>query len=136
MKQTVLLFLVGCILLVACSSGGTTPSANATIPLLPTVEATVETGPDNTPTAPAAVAATAVPAAVTGVTTDVLNIRAGPGITYAVKGQLKEGDSITITGKSADGLWLQFSGGWVSGTYVKLNGDTSNVPVATPGPMN
>jgi uncharacterized protein YgiM (DUF1202 family) len=71
---------------------------------------------------------------VSAVATDVLNIRAGPGLDYAVKGQLKQGDAITIIGKSADGLWWQFSGGWVSATYVQVSGDTSAVPVTTPSP--
>ncbi len=124
------------ILLVACSSPGTAPSATPTSGLLPTLDVATSTRPDNTPVAPATVAPTAAPQAVTAVSTDVLNVRAGPGLNYAVKSQLKDGDTITIIGKSADGLWWQFSGGWVSGTYVKVNGDASGVPVATPGPMN
>ncbi len=137
MKRIAVFLLLASILLVACSSSpGKSSSATPTSPLLPTLDVATSTRPDNTRVAPATVAPTAAPQAVTGVTTDILNVRAGPGLTYAVKTQLKEGDTITITGKSADGLWWQYSGGWVSGTYVKVNGDAASVPVATPGPMN
>jgi uncharacterized protein YgiM (DUF1202 family) len=124
------------VLLVAClpRTQITVPSPTATVPNGPTLGPAAGTGSDGSPTAPSATVSSAPQKQVSAVTKDVLNIRAGPGIDYAVKGQLKQGDTITIIGKSADGLWWQYSGGWVSATYVQANGDTSAIPVNTPTP--
>ncbi len=133
--STFVLVLV-CLIFVGCS-------ANSSPPLTPLATATSgpTLGPEtsssnNSTTLPAATAPATSPQKVTGVASDLLNIRAGPGLDYAVKGQLKQGDTITIIGKSADGIWWQFSGGWVSGTYIEVTGDPTVVPVTTPIPMS
>ena len=124
------------VLLVAClpRTQITVPPSTATVPSAPTLGPASGTGSEGSPTSPSATVSSVPQKQVSAVTTDVLNIRAGPGIDYAVKGQLKQGDTITIIGKSADGLWWQYSGGWVSATYIKADGDTSAVPVNTPTP--
>lgn len=135
------------VLLAACSSTPktATPSSTAvaTSPNGPTLGPAAVPSQDNSTNVPSATTASTVSTAstpsapqqqISAVATDILNIRSGPGLNYAVKGQLKQGDAITITGKSADGLWWQFSGGWVSATYVKVTGDATAVPVRTPSP--
>ena len=126
--------LFGCVLLLACSSTAHSPTPSPVEPpaASPTLPPAGEPGLTDSPTAPPAT----VPAGgqVTGTATDILNVRAGPGLNYAVKGQLKVGDTITIVGKSADGIWWQYSGGWVSTTYIRVSGDAAAVPVSTPGP--
>lgn len=51
-----------------------------------------------------------------------LNVRAGPGPEHAIIGRLIEGDTITITGRTVDGDWLQIETdtgvGWVSAAFV------------------
>lgn len=128
MKPTIAVVLVLlCALVIACSQ----PKS-----ALPSPTPTESSGPILQPTAPATAPAPTAPStpaiSVTGVATDILNVRSGPGLNYAVVTQLKQGDSVTITGKSADGLWWQISGGWVSATYIQVNADASTVPVATP----
>ncbi len=126
--------LLTCVLLLACSgSAKATPTPFVLTPDSPTAP---PIGPslDHSPTQPPATAPATLPHQVTGTATDVLNIRAGPGLNYAVKGQLQEGDTITIVGKSADGIWWQCNRGWVSSTYIQVTGDASTVPVSTPPP--
>jgi dipeptidyl aminopeptidase/acylaminoacyl peptidase len=67
-----------------------------------------------------------------------LNLRSGPGITYAVLDVLLEGEQAEIIGRhSASGWWqvrlADGRTGWVTGKtpYVQVSGDTSGVPAAT-----
>jgi uncharacterized protein YraI len=64
-----------------------------------------------------------------------VNIRAGPGVEYAVVAQLIQGQLAEVVGVSPDGLWIaiklpsQKNGrGWVAGAYVKL-ANASDVPI-------
>ncbi len=128
-----LVLVLVCILLPACSSGSRspTPSPTATEVTEPTLGPAAATSSDIT----TPVSATTAPSGSTQVTasiTDLLNVRGGPGLNYPVKTQLKQGDTITIIGKSADGLWWEYSGGWVSATYVQVSADATAVPVTTP----
>jgi uncharacterized protein YraI len=71
---------------------------------------------------------------------EALNVRAGPGVTYAVIGLLVGGDEVAVTGQHVASGWWQVrldDGrlGWVSGgaAYVQVSGDTGGVPeVAAP----
>ncbi len=130
-KSTLLLFVF--VLLCACapSAKPTTPSATVTEPSNPTLEPAGPV-PNDSPAVPTATVPPSTGSQVSGVTTDILNIRAGPGINYAILGQLKQGEAVTIVGKSQDGLWWQIRRGWVSATYIQVSGDISPVPVSTP----
>jgi uncharacterized protein YraI len=64
-----------------------------------------------------------------------VNVRTGPDITFAVVGQLNQGQLAEITGVTRDGLWwaikypaAEGSQGWVAAAYVKTE-NTGNVPV-------
>ena len=115
-------------LLSACSSGA--PNARAS------VTATATSGPTlGTTIAPSDTVQPDSGQRLSAVTTDLLNIRAGPGTNYTIVGQLQEGETITIIGKSPDGLWWRIDRGWVSATYVKVSGDASAVPVTTALPQ-
>jgi len=55
-----------------------------------------------------------------------VNVRAGPDVTFAVIGQLQQGELAEIVGKTADGIWLaiRFPGAenqraWVAAAYVQ-----------------
>lgn len=63
------------------------------------------------------------------VTSDNLNIRSGPGTTYDIVGHLGPGDKIQITEIYAKGdkLWGKTLKGWVSMSYVQMDGSTAGV---------
>ena len=67
---------------------------------------------------------------------DPLNVRAGPGVEFAVLGVAAIGDRFTIEGRSADGAWWQVccvsdsQRGWVAADFVRTEGDTERLPVA------
>jgi uncharacterized protein YgiM (DUF1202 family) len=63
-----------------------------------------------------------------------LNVREGPGVSYAAIGTVAQGDNLDITGVSADGNWLQIATadgkqGWISGqsAYVHIVGSLVQV---------
>lgn len=133
--------------------GGTGPAAQATetasateVVVVPRVTSTLPVptstrAPTNTP--PAGTIAPTKPALPTGkVNADPLNVRAGPGSTYAVVGTLSQGTTVTITGRSQDGKYLQIqypdanNTAWVASQYIDLTGgDITSLPVvAAPTP--
>ncbi len=67
-----------------------------------------------------------------------LNVREGPGVSYATVGTVAKGDKLEITGVSANGNWLQIvttegQTGWISGqaAYVRVAGSLADVPVVS-----
>lgn len=72
---------------------------------------------------------------------DFVNVRSGPGTTYNLLGQVKQGETSPVRGKSADGTWWQITfgtgTGWVFGQLVRFTGDANTVPVvqAPPPPV-
>jgi hypothetical protein len=100
-----------------------TPDATPTPEEPPTPEPTAT--PESTPT----------PEAVRLVINNpTLNVRSGPGTNYGVIGQARNGERYDVSGRNAAGSWYQinFNGqtGWVSGDYVRLEGDPGSVEVA------
>ena len=71
------------------------------------------------------------------VTTDVLNVRSGPGTSHNVVTQITKNTSVTILG-SQDGWYkIKLSNGtigWASATYIKIgdNSSTAQKPLPTP----
>lgn len=62
------------------------------------------------------------------VTVPVLNVRQGPGTTFAVIGRLTSGAQVTVLGRNADSTWLYVcciagtqTGGWISAQFVTPN---------------
>jgi hypothetical protein len=92
--------------------------------------ATPTPGPASAPQRPARTADAVV-------TSDTLNVRAGPGTNYAIIGQLKRGEGVTIVGRNAESTWakLGFSDAqeaWASAQYLTINIDFAAAPVARP----
>ncbi len=62
-----------------------------------------------------------------------LNVRSGPGTGYARLGLLPAGTSVTVTGRNAEGDWLQIdsngSTGWAAGWLGRIAGDINSLPV-------
>ncbi len=62
-----------------------------------------------------------------------LNVRKGPGTSYASVGKLYNGDKVTVTGSTGDWYVISFNGGtgYVSSAYITKNGSTAT-PTAKP----
>ena len=66
------------------------------------------------------------------------NVRAGPGIIYAIAGSAEPGDQVQLIGRSTDTLWYEFvkladeSTGWIYGPLVDVQPgfDTNGLPVS------
>ena len=57
----------------------------------------------------------------------ILNVRQGPGTNYSILGQARDGERYDVTGRNSQSSWWQINyngqNGWVSGSYVILEGD-------------
>ena len=67
-----------------------------------------------------------------------LNVRSGPGTTYAKVGSAQKGEVLTVVGQNGNCAWLKIITpkkleGWVSGAakYVTLSAKCSTIPAAT-----
>jgi uncharacterized protein YraI len=113
------------------------PTATATQPpATPTVAPTA--APVATTTQPTATATTSGATVSVKSGNDFVNVRKGPNTGYDKLGTLDMGQSAPVRGKNADGTWWQITFaaaadgvGWVLGELVDVNGDTTNIPVAT-----
>ena len=91
------------------------------------------TSPTSTTVAPSSAASLTI-------ATNSVNLRSGPGTTYAPQGQLTQGQTAPVVGKSADGAWWQISVDgkkvWVFGELVQANAAAASVAVvqAPPAP--
>jgi TolB protein len=69
---------------------------------------------------------------------EALNVRSGPGVTYAAVGLLARGDQVPLIGHHAASGWWQVQlpgdiAGWVSGgaAYISISGNAADLPEAT-----
>ena len=65
----------------------------------------------------------------------IMNVRNGPGITYAIVGSLDDGEEAEIVGKNEAGDWWEVEladgqTGWVYGLLVETSGDVGAITVA------
>lgn len=66
-----------------------------------------------------------------------INVRSGPGTDFNSLGTVNAQDVVTLTGKNADGTWLQIEfaagpegRGWVNAAFVQVSGD-ADLPIIT-----
>ncbi|MGE5603184.1 MAG: SH3 domain-containing protein [Nitrososphaerales archaeon] len=64
-----------------------------------------------------------------------VNLRAGPGTTFAVLGTAKNGDEMSITGRSEDGRWVRLccvagAPAWAATELTELPAPVESIPVA------
>ena len=85
---------------------------------------------------PVTAVATATPASqpIVKASSDI-NVRAGPGVEYALAGALRTGEAAQVLGKNPLGDWWEValasgSNGWVYSQLVESSGDLSSVAVA------
>ncbi|MBC7224895.1 MAG: SH3 domain-containing protein, partial [Anaerolineae bacterium] len=90
--------------------------------------------PTDTPVPPTP---TPEPSPVVQVAVETLNVRQGPGTSYARIGQVREGDRLQVIARSPAGEWYLVccvggDQGWVAAKYVRLvEGATAAIPVTT-----
>lgn len=73
-------------------------------------------------------------AATATVTTSILNVRAGPGLTFAPFTTVSQGQVVSLLGRNADNSWLQVRlsdgrTGWLSSQFVIANLVLSTLPL-------
>jgi len=86
---------------------------------------------------PAAAVEPATPTAY--VVTELLNLRAGPGVDFALQGTVPAGAALPITGQGANNNWWQIETtdgqAWVFGELVRVAGPLESVPVVASPPL-
>ncbi len=117
--------------------GKETPVPTPTPEPTQVVEATQTPEPSPTPQATPAVARAEAQATVTNTT---LNLRAGPGTGYQQVGSVRKDDKLTILGRNPEGTWIKIAApdgtqAWVILTYVTINVDLDDIPLAQVPPM-
>jgi uncharacterized protein YraI len=80
---------------------------------------------------------TVIPGMVTAFAFRTVNVRSGPGMTYAQISQLQNGDVAPVIGRSDEGnnwLLIDFNGleGWIAYFTVSVTGNPDDLPISTP----
>lgn len=108
-----------------------TPSPSPTITSTPTVPLSPPPTATRPPTATPSTTPPA-PVAMAVIEARALNVRAGPGIDYAIIGYAARDQCYRIIDRSEDGGWLRldFDGlvGWVSAGWVQIDGRAKELP--------
>jgi uncharacterized protein YraI len=101
---------------------------------LSNADATLTAAPSGTPRATTVAVTPTTARAVSVRAGSVTNVRAGPGVSFAVIGSLQAGDEAPATGRNADASWLLIDlttgMGWVSSEVVDVLGDPTTLAVA------
>ena len=135
MKRLKLLLTVLCMLAAGCITVQPITTPTATAISLPTQSPTdTATAPPTSTPLPPAASATAAP--IDGTLTIKVNVRSGPGTSYASLGQMDSGGKVQITLQDASGAWYKIlylsapdGTGWVAAKYVSVAGG-AQVPLA------
>lgn len=124
------LLLVICIVLTACNLPSSAPTDVVAFDASPTFTPAPLDAASPTPTA------TACTPIIT--TNTDSNVRSGPGQVYDVIGQIPQGGTAPVVGKSPDGTWwyIQFAGtfGWISGSITTATCIPASLAVVAPPP--
>ncbi len=121
---------------VAASAAPTTPPA----PPTPTPTSAADTSPtaEPEPASPTPTLPLPTPSPQVTITAELVNLRSGPGTAYPVLGQLRAGEGLPVTGKSADGRWWQVAvngrRGWVFSELAQPNASAEGAPIVAAPP--
>lgn len=131
--------LLVCTALAACADVAASlparPSPVPTLARLPSVTP-VTPRPTAPPTATPGIVGTPTPMPLRGLVATNANVRAGPGVDFAIVGVLDAGAAVEL--QARDGEWYQVSGpgevrGWMSGVVLEIDPATNAaVPQAAP----
>ncbi len=124
-----------------------TPTSSLTYLPTPTATDTPTNTPTSTPVPPTDTStpepptSTLTPTPINAtVKAEALNLRTGPGVEYAIVGQLQQGDIIIVIARNLDGDWLEVEHegktGWVSKEYLEAPEEVARVPTAEVPPTN
>ena len=117
-----------------------TAQAHAATPTpIPTIKPTDTPQPTPTPQPTATPTPSPTPLPVAVVKSEAANVREGPGTTYRVRVVMKQGDRLTLLGRSGAGDWLlirlpSWETGWVSASLVQVSTPLDAIAVATTQP--
>lgn len=151
MRKVILLFMLFCLYLASCAPSPEQMRATETriaANIYSTLTASVPTVTltpiaSLTPTITPFPTLTPRPNPQTSVKSQVLNLREGPDLSYAVLQGLNNGDQLSILGQYQNCTWLKVSlqngtTGWVYGnpSYVDLPPDCKVIPAGTFRPLN
>ncbi|MBK9122056.1 MAG: SH3 domain-containing protein [Chloroflexi bacterium] len=114
---------------------GSTQAVSATPSRTPSATATTGPAATSTPTPTPTSAATDDLVAVVIAPTRI-NVRAGPGTSFPVIGSAGPGDRLPVLGFNEARTWVNVEvlgprSGWVSASLVRIEGDTSAIPVVS-----
>ncbi len=137
--RSVLAVTVG-IALVACGGDGGDGDDDSDVSLAtPSGTASAVTTPSAIATPEAIEEAVWPSLGMARVTTEDLNVRAGPGLGFPVLGRLQPDDEVPVSGRGSDGRWLALPGiGWAAydDTWVELPVSLDELPVISPEESN
>ena len=131
--------LFACVALAACADvAASLPARPTPVPTLARLPSVTPVTPRPTapPTAEPVVVGTPTPAPLRGSVATNANVRAGPGVEFAIVGVLDAGALVVL--ESREGEWYQISGpnevrGWMSGVVLEIDPATNAaVPQAAP----
>lgn len=111
----------------------TVDNQNLTTAVAPATDSTLaNNAATNNATATSAITATVVTAGAR------LNVRSGPGTSYAVATKIANGTTLTVLGRDESGAWLEVqlpdhvaATGWVAADYVTFSTTDSQAPVSS-----
>lgn len=155
MIAIVVLALVGVALLVVAilslrdpASPAPPPATNTQVAFAPTAAVIIPTvtleptpapaTPTSPPTEPPPTVAPTTDTSPRFTISSGANVRGGPGTNYPIVGGVAAGETVPVSGRSADGQWLVvgFAGGqgWIAAFVGTFNGDLNALPVVVAEP--
>ena len=61
-----------------------------------------------------------------------INVRGGPGTSFAIVGTFQTGEQAYAVGRNSAGSWLQLEKGWVFAQLVRAQGNVESLPISSP----
>ncbi len=105
------------------------PPAEPTPEAVEPIPAPTPESPPESETPPAPEPEPSLPAVT--VTGTVVNLRTGPGTEHGIDGQVRASDQLHVTGRNADGSWLQVMHPVITGELVWIYGPLTDIDGAT-----
>ena len=69
---------------------------------------------------------------ITSTSTTNINVRGGPGTSYAIVGSFRNGEQATAVGRNTAGTWVQMQSGWVFAQLVRVDGNLMSLSITSP----
>jgi uncharacterized protein YraI len=132
-----MLVLSSCAMVDWLPGGNATRRATATPTVRPTFTPRATGTPWPTFTPSPTMLPIVTPGVLSGIVTNVVNLRAGPGTNYPTQARLSKGIKINVRGRDIGGEWLMLvppPNGWVNASYISLTGDMQSLPVVEAPP--